>query len=152
MDTQNIAKHVDLNRYFTAWYVMAGRLTAFEKNTHNAIEHYHWNAKKKQIDVMYTALKQNGKLRKLPQKAWVVEDGSNAHWKVQFLWPFKADYLILAVDPDYKWVAVGCHNQKYLWIMASRPEMSEAQLALILKKVEKLNYRIDEVKRVEQSW
>jgi len=50
--------------------------------------------------------------------AWVVDKTTNAHWKVRFVWPFSVDYIIIDMDPDYAWVAVGHPSRDYFWILA----------------------------------
>ena len=50
--------------------------------------------------------------------AWVHDTSSNAHWKVRFIWPFSVDYLIIDLDPDYRWLAVGHPSRDYFWILA----------------------------------
>jgi len=40
---------------------------------------------------------------------------------MQFLWPFKAEYLIAYVDPDYSETIIARNNRDYVWIMARTP-------------------------------
>ena len=144
---------VDLNRYSKKWYVIAGRTTIFEKGAVDAAEAYQWNEAEKRIDINYTYKRGSfeAKVKSFPQKGWVHDHQTNAHWKVQLLWPFKADYLIIALDPNYAWVAVGVPNEKYLWIMSENPSMSEEQLQKIIAELMAKNYTVDSVKRVPQQ-
>lgn len=50
--------------------------------------------------------------------AWVHDQTTRAHWKVRFLWPFSLDYLIIDLDPEYRWLAVGHPSRNYFWILA----------------------------------
>ena len=45
--------------------------------------------------------------------ATVVEGWNNSRLKVSFFWPFKADYWVIGLDPDYRWAVVGNPNRKY---------------------------------------
>lgn len=51
----------------------------------------------------------------------VVEGSGGAHWRVQFIWPFKADLLVLEVDPDYRWALLGNPRRSLAWIFAREP-------------------------------
>lgn len=146
--------HVDLKRYLTRWYVIAGRTTFLENDAYNSIEQYQWNEEKKRIDIDFQLRKGSfdGKLKSIPQKGWIEDKKSNAHWKVQFIWPIKADYLILALDPDYLWTAVGVSSQRYLWIMSTKPQMEQSLVDQILAKVSAQGYAVQDVKRVPQKW
>ncbi len=132
MKTFETVANVNLDRFMGKWYVIAGRFTFVEKGAHNAIEIYTYNQKKQRIDIAFTFRKDsfNGKLKSLPQKAWIINKKTNAHWKVRPFWPLKFDYLVLALDPNYQWVAIGVPSQKYLWIMARTPHFSEVDQVL----------------------
>jgi apolipoprotein D and lipocalin family protein len=118
--TMKTVQAVELNRFMGDWYVLAGRFTFLEKDVHNGLETYTWNQGKERIDIAFTYNQGSldGPKKSLPQKAWVQDKQTNAHWKVSPLWPFKFDYLIVALDKDYRWTAIGVPDQKYLWIMA----------------------------------
>jgi apolipoprotein D and lipocalin family protein len=153
MNFTKTVENVDLSRYLTSWYVIAGRTTFFEKGAHNSIESYHWNEKEQRIDVDFTFNKNSfaGETKSLPQKAWVSDAQTNAHWKVQPMWPLKFNYLIIALDADYEWTAVGVPNGAYLWIMSTSPQMSESKLNRIVQKVQKMGYPVHDIKRVPQE-
>jgi len=55
--------------------------------------------------------------------AWVHDKTSKAHWKVQFIWPFSVDYLIIDLDADYRWLAVGHPSRDYFWILARERQL-----------------------------
>jgi apolipoprotein D and lipocalin family protein len=146
--------NVELPRYMGTWYVWAGRTTSFEKGASNSVEKYSWNPAKDRIDVDFSYRKGgvNGKLKRLPQKAWVVKGSGNAHWKVQPLWPLRFDYQIVAFDPDYAWTIVGVPDGAYLWIMGREPIVSDAKLAELIDLVGKTGYPVHDVSRVNQDW
>jgi len=66
-------------------------------------------------------------------KATVVEGSANSRLKVSFFWPFKADYWIVGLDPQYRWAVVGNPNRKYLWVLSRtaqlQPDLLQAALA-----------------------
>ncbi len=128
--------HVDLNRYAGRWYVIAN------------IPYFLENGKVASYDTY--AVRPDGKLgndftfRKggfdAPETtwhgtAWVVNTETNAEWKVRFIWPFTSTYLVLDLDPDYRWAVVGTPNRKLLWILARDRHLSDATYATILERL-----------------
>lgn len=153
MKYRKTVEKVELSRFMRRWFVIAGRTTFLERGAHNATESYTWNEARKRIDIDFKFNKDSfeGTLKSIPQKGWVENQTTNAHWKVSPFWPIKADYLIIGLDPGYRWTAVGVPSQNYLWIMASTPEMSDGELKKILEQVAATGYSIEEVKRVPQQ-
>lgn len=145
---------VDINKFMGDWYVLAGRFTFLEKDVHNALERYTWNAEKERIDVAFTYNKGSltGPQQSIPQKAWVFDSVSKAHWKVSPFWPFKFDYLIVALDKDYRWTAIGVPDQKYLWIMARDWKNPEATVAAAVKALNEASYDSSRLVLVPQQW
>jgi len=60
--------------------------------------------------------------------ATVVEGSHNARLKVSFFWPFRSDYWVIGLDPDYRWAVVGNPNRKYLWVLSRTPRLPPALL------------------------
>lgn len=56
--------------------------------------------------------------------ATLVEGSGNARLKVSFFWPFRSDYWVLGLDPEYRWAVVGNPNRKYLWILSRTPQLA----------------------------
>ncbi len=133
---------VDLQKFMGNWYVLAGRFTPLEKDVHNGLETYTWNEKEQRIDIgfNYNQGSFEGKLKSIPQKGWVENSSTNAHWKVSPLWPLKFDYLIVGLAPDYSWTAIGVPSRKYLWIMARDPRNSEKTVAEAIRHLEEIQY------------
>lgn len=61
-------------------------------------------------------------------KATVVEGFGNSRLKVSFFWPFKGDYWVLGLDPQYRWAVVGNPNRDYLWLLSRTPQLDQAML------------------------
>ena len=147
-------QNLDINRFMGDWYVIASRATFLEKGAHNGVESYTWNDKEKRIDINFTYKKDSfdGEVKSIPQKAWIYNKETNAHWKVQPFWPLKLDYLVIDLDENYEWVVVGVPNQNYVWIMARDWKIDEQTYNEIIDRLNKLSYRTDEIKRVPQKW
>ena len=61
----------------------------------------------------------NAEWRRAEGVAWVADPSeSTAKLKVQFFWPFRGDYWIIELDPDYRHAVVGDPSRDYLWILS----------------------------------
>jgi len=62
--------------------------------------------------------------------------------KAQFLWPFKIGYWIIELADDYSYVVVGHPDEKYLFIMARKPEMEADLLVHIIERCRQKGYEV----------
>ncbi len=133
---------VEIEKFMGPWYVMAGRFTAFETDVHNGIESYTWNKEENRIDISFTYNKKSfeGDKKSYPQKGWIYNQSTNAHWKVQPFWPLKFDYLIVDLAPDYSWTVIGVPDQKYVWIMARDYNIARPKIDEIIKSMSDKGY------------
>jgi apolipoprotein D and lipocalin family protein len=93
------------------------------------------------IDVLNSCKNlQDGSLREAKGRAWVVDSASSARLKVSFFWPFRGDYWIIDLGPEYEYAVVGTPNRKYLWILSRTPEMEPEILTQIVQRVEKQGF------------
>lgn len=145
---------IDLDRFMGKWFVIASRATFLEEGAHNAIEEYQIAKKDPEglheiaISFNFNEDRFDGDVESIPQKGWIYNPKTNAHWKVSPFWPLKFDYLIIGIADDYSWTAVGVPNQAYLWIMARTLDMTDDELQKILKDLEATGYDIKDVKRI----
>lgn len=133
---------VDIQKFMGKWYVLGGRFTSFEKGVHNGTETYSWNQEKNRIDIDFRYNKDslNGNEKSIPQKAWIYNSKTNAHWKVQPIWPLRLSYLIIGLASDYSWTAIGVPGQKYLWIMARSPDNADKKIAAAKARLKEIGY------------
>lgn len=145
---------VEIEKFMGDWYVLAGRFTFLEKNVHNGLERYTWNEKENRIDVDFTYNKDSlsGPKKSIPQKAWIFNQETKAHWKVSPLWPLKFDYLVVALDKNYRWTAIGVPNQKYLWIMARDWKNPESTVDEAVQYLNQIGYDTQNLVRVPHQW
>ena len=154
VDYTKTVDKIDIHRFMGDWYVVAGRTTFLEKNAFNSLEQYSWNVAKNRIDIKFTFNKGSftGNKKIIGQKAWIENQTTKAHWKVQPFWPLKLDYLVLALDPDYKWTIIGVPSQSYVWIMTRESNPPEALIASLIKKVSLIDYADHDIKIIPQKW
>lgn len=127
------AKYVDLNLFMGDWYVIANIPTFIEKGAHNAIESYKLKSDGV-IDTTFTFNKDsfNGPKKEYNPTGFVTDDPSNALWKMQFLWPFKSEFIIVYVDPEYKYTIIGRTKRDYIWIMAREKNIDKKDLDYLI--------------------
>ena len=144
---------VDLNRFMGDWYVIANIPTRFEGGATNAIESYKLNDKGV-IETTFTfrANSFDGPLKTYSPKGFVNNETTNAEWRMQFLWPFKSEYLIIYLDDDYMTTMIGRSKRDYLWIMARTPTLPEHVLDKLIDQAVSLGYDREAIQLVPQRW
>lgn len=147
---QTTLKNIDLDKFSGKWYVIATIPTKFDKEWNYVTETYTLN-KKGNIDIYTTYLKESdSKQRSVRSKGFPVKGANNVKWKVQFVWPFKADYLIEEIDTNYFYTVVGHPKKKFLYIMNRSGKMGEIQYNELLERFAKKGYDISKIRRVMQ--
>ena len=143
---------LNLQRFMGDWYVIASIPTVFEKEAFNAIENYRLDEE----GVVETTFRFNKGGFEGPEKiyrsrAFVLDEQSNAHWGMQFVWPFKAEYRVVYLAEDYSRTIIGRSKRDYVWIMAREPSIPDADYARLLKLLEDYGYDIRQVQKVPQQ-
>jgi apolipoprotein D and lipocalin family protein len=148
--TQTPPTSVDLNKFSGKWYVIGLIPTRFDKDWEYTTETYTLN-KKKNIDVFTTYVKEGKtEVKSVTSKGFPDEKANNVKWKVQFVWPFKADYLIEEVDDSYSYTVVGHPKKKFLYIMNRTGKMDETLYNDIIKRFREQGYDMTEFKKMKQ--
>lgn len=143
---------VDLPRYMGDWRVIANIPYFAERGNVDSIESY--------------ALRPDGKIanwfryRKksfnAPQKradfvAEVTNHQTNAEWRVHFLPLVSAPYLIIDLDPQYRWAVVGHPSRDYGWIMARQKTLPDTTYREILRRLRAQGYDPNRFVKVPQQ-
>lgn len=126
----------ELHRYLGNWYEIARFDHSFERGMEYCKAHYRLREDGK-VEVTNTGIK-NGKSDTAKGKAKTTD--VPALLKVSFFGPFYADYRVLMIDPDYRYVLVGGSNDKYLWIMSRTPQIDDATKSNILAEAQRRGY------------
>ncbi|GAB4444095.1 MAG: lipocalin family protein [Turneriella sp.] len=144
---------VDLPRFMGKWYVIANIPTFIEKGAHNATEEYALVAEN-EIDTVFTfrADSFDGKEKKYNPRGFVVNRESNAEWKMQFLWPFKSEFLISYLNADYSQTIIARTARDYVWIMARTPQISESDYVKLVAFLAANGYDTAKIQRIPQRW
>jgi apolipoprotein D and lipocalin family protein len=118
-------KYVDVTRYAGLWYEIASNPTTFTKGCQCTTAEYTIKDDGT-LNVLNKCRKgPNGsKISSISGTAFVVPNSGNARLKVQFFWPIRAPYWVVALDSiNYEWAAVSGPKGKYLWILSRKPAM-----------------------------
>lgn len=144
---------VELPRFMGDWYVI-GFIPIFpERNAHNPVESYRLDA---DGSIATTYRYRDGsfdeKLTHNTPRGFVVPDTNNALWGMQFLWPFKGEYRIAYLEPDYSVTIVARNKRDYVWLMSRRPEMDDDSYSRYRGIIAAMGYDMSEFKRAPQQW
>jgi apolipoprotein D and lipocalin family protein len=151
MTTLKTVPHVDLERFMGDWYVIANIPTFLEKNAYSAIESY-------RLDVDGTIATTftfhegsfDGPVKTYHPRGFVRDGESNAEWGMQFIWPIKAEYLILYLNDDYMQTVIGRSKRDYVWIMSRMASIPDDDYRRIIEFLNGIGYDTSKIQRVPQ--
>jgi len=144
--------HVDLPRFMGDWYVIGMIPWIVEKDNVGTMDVYTPRPDGR-IDVRYVFHKKSldAPRQEMRAVATVIDKKTNAEWAVQFLWPFKAPYLVIDLSPDYRHTVIGHPSRNLVWIMSRQRSMSEVDYNAILQRLSEQGYDISRIVRVPQK-
>ncbi len=147
------ASQVELDQFMGDWYVIASIPTFIEKNAFNAVERYE-RQDATTIATTFSFRKGGfeGKRKVYTPTGFVKDDPSNAVWGMQFIWPIKAEYRIVYVDPEYQYTIIGRNKRDFVWIMAREPQVDNETYFELVRIVREEGYDTDKLRRVPQQW
>jgi apolipoprotein D and lipocalin family protein len=147
------AAHVDLPKYMGDWHVIANIPYFAEKGCVDSIESYALRPDG-DIDNRFTCRK-NSFAAPMKQRAFaratIKDKTSNAVWSVHMFKVLPVRYLILELDPDYQWVALGHPTRRYGWIMSRSASLPEETYHEILNRLQAQGYDPSKFQKVPQS-
>lgn len=153
LDTRPIdtADNVDIPRFMGRWYVISNIPTPFEKNVYEAVEEYTLDDDGRvQTRFTYRDGSFEAPIEEMTPVGHVYPDSGNARWGMQFIWPFRADYRILYVSPDYAHTVIGRARRDYAWIMSRQARIDEGQHAELVNVLVEAGYDVSGLRRVPQ--
>lgn len=152
-DEMDVVDHVDIDRFMGDWYVIASIPTFLEDEAYNAVERYDLNPDGT-IATTFTFRDGSfdGEKKTYTPTGFVTDDESNAIWGMRFIWPIKADYRIVYLDESYTKTIIGRNKRDYVWIMARTPTIADTEYEMLVDRVAKLGYELNDLRRVPQRW
>lgn len=145
-------EQLDLERFMGDWYVIANIPTFIERGAHNAVETYDLAAD----GTIATTFRFrddgfDGPVKVYRPTGFVSEEDS-AVWGMQFIWPIKAEFLVIYVDQDYQRTIIGRSKRDYVWLMARNPVLSDTEYQEMLDAVAVAGYDLSQIQKVPQRW
>jgi apolipoprotein D and lipocalin family protein len=141
---------VDLDRYMGKWYEIASIPQRFSKGCRCTTAEYTFNTADGYVEVYNSCLKE-GKVSDVKGKAFPVEGTNNSKLKVQFFWPFKGEYWILELDPEYRYVMVGSPDRESLWFLSRTPTMDDATYARLEQLANTKGFPVEQLEMMDQN-
>lgn len=147
----SVVPKVELDRYAGTWYEIARYPNRFEKNCYGVTATYA-PTDDGRVRVTNRCFEGglDGTLREIEGVAFVKDRSTNAKLAVQFFWPFRGPYWIIALDDDYQWAVVGHPKHKYLWILSRTPTMEPELYDRLIHRIEETGYDPDRLERTPQ--
>jgi apolipoprotein D and lipocalin family protein len=149
----HVVGEVDLDRYLGRWYEIASFPQRFQRGcvattaTYSRRDDGRIRVENECRDGSF-----DGDLRRVEGVAWVTDpEDTNARLKVRFFWPFRGDYWIIELDPDYRYAVVGHPSRNYLWILARTPTLDPAVYETLLRRIEAQGYDLGRLNRTPQT-
>ncbi len=131
------------------WYVIAHIPAFIEDEAHNAVESY---ALDKDGTIATTYVFNDGgldgPLKTYRPRGFVHNDETKAEWRMQFVWPFKAAYLIVHLDDAYQTTVIGVPDRDYAWIMARTKTLPEARYQELVEILAETGHDLTKLRRV----
>lgn len=141
---------VDLARYAGEWFEVAAFPMFFQRHCVADTTANYELALDGSVKVTNRCRTQNG-VDEASGRATVVEGSANSRLKVSFFWPFKADYWVIGLDPDYRWALVGNPNRKYLWLLSRTPQLPQPLLEVALASAQAQGFDLSQLRYTPQE-
>ncbi|MGL4997352.1 MAG: lipocalin family protein, partial [Deefgea sp.] len=97
---------VDLARYVGTWHEVARFPMYFQNQCVGDVTANYSKMDNGKIKVINRCRTQDGEFTEAEGSASVVDNTNNSQLKVSFFWPFRSDYWIIGLDPEYRWAVV----------------------------------------------
>ena len=132
---------VDRDRMYGGWYMIATMRNSFEKGI---VAPYDVYTKRDDGDIREDFYFRNGGFQEpvthYQVHDWILPGTHNANWRVQIVWPLDLPFLVLYVDPSYRYVMFGERNRQLGWIYARMPTIPNTDYQAMLARFESLGF------------
>lgn len=147
-DASTVAS-LDVERFMGRWYEIARYDHKFERDMTNVTATYTLQDDGK-IQVLNEGMK-DGVHKTAEGRAKQPDPGDPGKLKVSFFLWFYADYYVLELDPEYRYVLIGSSSDKYLWIMSREKTLPDGVLDELLANLEQRGYDTGKLIFVQQD-
>lgn len=143
---------VDLEKYAGLWYDIASFPARFQKDCHCTTAEY--SLLPDGFVKVVNKCRKGGfseRISGITGKAYAVKGSNNTKLKVQFFWPFRADYWIVKLDTGYNWAVVSTPEKDYLWLLSRTPVLEQSVFDSIVDSLKNEGYNIGGLRRTPQA-
>jgi apolipoprotein D and lipocalin family protein len=144
--------HIDLPRYMGGWFVIANIPYFAEKDCFDSVEGYALRSDGR-IDNKFACREKafDAPMKpKLKTIATVYDRTSNAEWRVPFFKVLRVKYVVIDLDPDYRWAAIGHPSRRYGWIISRTRSLPDDTYLGILQRLRGQGYDTTKFVKVPQ--
>ncbi len=146
------AKPVDISRMYGGWYIVATIPNKFEKGL---VEPYDVYSRRPDGDIREDFYARCGSFdatrKHFVVHDWVTPGAENAHWRVQVFWPVNLPFLVLYVDPDYRYALYGEDSRDLGWVYSRTPSLRDADYQALLLHFKAAGYDVGRFRKVIQK-
>jgi apolipoprotein D and lipocalin family protein len=147
----DVAPQVDLTRYAGKWYEIARLPNRFQRVCASDVTATYTLRPDGRIAVLNECRQADGRRKSAKGTAWVADArGPNTKLKVTFFWPFRGNYWIIDLDPEYRWAVVGEPGRDYLWILSREPQLDTALYQQIVERAKQQGFDTAELLKTRQ--
>lgn len=144
-----MVERVDLARYMGTWYEIAALPNYPQKGCTDTVVHYVLR-EDGDVDLANTCWK-GGERKVYRGRGKVLDPRTNAKLHVRFFLWLGTPYWIVALDPDYRWAAVGTPERDRLWIISRRPELDQETYAALTERLRGQGFDVDGLVRTTHT-
>lgn len=142
---------VDLSSFMGKWYVIASTPTLFDRKAYNAVEIYTYDEGQVSIAYQFNQNGFDGKLKTINSVGRIDNPGSNSDWNIRFFWPFRLDYKIIYLEPDYSITVIGHPSRNYAWIMARDSHIPDQKFSDIVFFLQENGFNIGKLRLIPHT-
>jgi apolipoprotein D and lipocalin family protein len=144
--------HVDMSRVWGDWHILATIPNAFERGMVAPLDVYSpGGGRNIQEDFYVRRGRFDAPVRRFRVHDWVRAGTNNAHWRVQIFWPINLPFLVVYVDPQYRFMLFGEENRQLGWIYGRSAEISDADYAALLARFAAAGYDPSRFRKIIQT-
>ncbi len=133
------APDFDIGRYLGAWHEIALIPNSFQNDcVAGTTAEYTKIENSSYLKVLNSCIEASGERELAEGRARPADTPDNGALEVTFasvfglwLWPIAGDYVVIGLDSDYQWSAVGSPSRDYGWVLAREERLGEDDLARI---------------------
>ncbi len=139
-----------LDRYLGRWYEIARLDHSFERGLSRVTAEYSLRPDGGVRVLNRGFSEKEGKWKEAEGRAYLAGRPDEGFLKVSFFGPFYGAYVVVALDPGYRYALVCGPSRKYLWILARQPRLDEAVRAELTARASSLGFDADRLIWVDQ--